>query len=173
MSGHMQDTIAIHCSTLFNCEVATNRSTLERLRDGHQYLVIGFFRLLILRASLHFDSFESSVHCFLFSSRLTYLSDLMEATTADKATHSSAHLNSSSPNQQVDSWAYRKWIDIYFSSTAEWSVPSHLFLFCICFLRPIIFLTWKTSKRKYWISSLCAPVESNAYRSIIITSVVI
>ena len=87
----------------FNCEVATNRSTLERLGDGRQFLVVGFLWPLILCASHPFDSFDSSVHCHLFSSSLTYLSVFIEATTAYKSTHHSVRLNSSSRKQQVDS----------------------------------------------------------------------
>ena len=127
MSGHMQNKIAIHCSALFNCKVATNRATLESPRDGRQYLVIGFIWPFILHAPQHFDTFESSVHYFLFRSRLTYLSGFMEATTAWKSTHCSTSLNSSSCNQQVDSWASMRWLDISFSIMAEWSAPSHHF----------------------------------------------
>ena len=129
MSGHTQNTIAIHWSTPFNCKVATNRSTIDRLGDGRQSLVIGFLWPFILRALRHFDSFELSFHCCLFSSRLTYFSGFNDATTSEKATYCSTHLNSISRNQQVDSWASSRCLDIYFSSTTEWLVPSqHFFL---------------------------------------------
>ena len=94
---------SIHHSTCLDCEVATNRLTLEGLRDGSQYLVIAFLWTFILRASQNFDSFKSSVHCFLFISRLTYFSGFMGETTADKATHCSYRLNSISTNQPVNS----------------------------------------------------------------------
>ena len=51
----------------------------------------------------------------------------MEATTAEKSTHRSSHLNSSSCNQQVKYWSSKIWLDVSFSSTAEWSVPLHHF----------------------------------------------